>query len=349
MTATRLAILGATGSIGRQALDVVAAHPERLHVTALSATSRAEDLRAIADRLGVRATAVGRGEKGELDALATRDDVDLVLVASPGIAGLRPTLAALRAGKAVALANKEVLVAGGHLVAALTGGAGERLRPIDSEHSALWQALAGERIADVQRVVLTASGGPFRDRPLAELAHVTPEEALRHPTWRMGPKVTIDSATLANKGYEVVETHWLYGIPYERIDVVGHPESIVHALVEFTDGSLKAQLSAADMRLPIQYALLGGARAPNDPCLGVILETARSGDRAAMVGLSAADEIAVERFLRHEIAFSDIASYLRRGADLGARQGVRGDPDLDTTLRIDAAVRGALAKEPVVA
>ncbi|TMG34878.1 MAG: 1-deoxy-D-xylulose-5-phosphate reductoisomerase [Chloroflexi bacterium] len=371
MTATRLAILGATGSIGRQALDVVAAHPERLHVTALSATSRAEDLRAIADRLGVRATAVGRGEKGELDALATRDDVDLVLVASPGIAGLRPTLAALRAGKAVALANKEVLVAGGHLVAALTGGAGERLRPIDSEHSALWQSLAGERIADVQRVVLTASGGPFRDRPLAELAHVTPEEALRHPTWRMGPKVTIDSATLANKGYEVVETHWLYGIPYERIDVVGHPESIVHALVEFTDGSLKAQLSAPDMRLPIQYALLGGARAPNDfarldlvaagvlrfreiesaryPCLGVILETARSGDRAAMVGLSAADEIAVERFLRHEIAFSDIASYLRRGADLGARQGVRGDPDLDTTLRIDAAVRGALAKEPVVA
>src|SRR5207253_2412441 len=254
-------------------------------VTALSATSRAEDLRAIADRLGVRATAVGRGEKGELDALATRDDVDLVLVASPGIAGLRPTLAALRAGKAVALANKEVLVAGGHLVTALAGGAGERLRPIDSEHSALWQALAGERLADVQRVVLTASGGPVRERPLADLAH--------------GARAPNDFA---------------------RLDLV-----------------------AAGV---LRFREIESARYP---CLGVILETARSGDRAAMVGLSAADEIAVERFLRHEIAFSDIASYLRRGADLGARQGVRGDPDLDTTLRIDAAVRGALAKEPVVA
>src|SRR5207302_1715211 len=241
---TRLAILGATGSIGRQALEVVAAHPDRLRVTALSATSRADELREIAGGLRVAATVIGRGERGELDALVSRDDVDLVLVASPGIAGLRPTLAALRAGKAVALANKEVLVAGGHLVRALAGGAGERLRPVDSEHSGLWQALAGERLADVRRVVLTASGGPFRDRPLADLARVTPEEALRHPTWRMGPKVTVDSATLANKGYEVVETHWLYGLPYERIDVIGHPESIVHALVEFVDGSVKAQLGA---------------------------------------------------------------------------------------------------------
>jgi 1-deoxy-D-xylulose-5-phosphate reductoisomerase len=186
----------------------------------------------------------------------------------------------------------------------------------------------------------------------------------------MGPKVTIDSATLANKGYEVVETHWLYGLPYDRIDVVAHPESVVHALVELVDGSVKAQLAAPDMRLPIQYALLGG-RAPNEfarldllaagqlrfraieaaryPCLEVVLEIARSGDRAAMIGLSAADEVAVERFLAREIGFLDIAVHLRRGAEIGARQGVRGDPDLETTLRVDAAVRAALAREPVVA
>ncbi len=370
---TRLAILGATGSVGRQALDVVAAHPARLRVVALAASTNATELRALAARHGVRRTCV-RSRDGEAALLevASASDVDLVLVATPGIAGLAPTLAALEAGKSVALANKEVLVIGGHLVRALVGGAGERLRPVDSEHSALWQCLAGERIADVTRVVLTASGGPFRDRTLAELATVTPDEALRHPTWRMGPKVTVDSATLANKGYEVVETRWLYDLPYERIEVICHPESIVHAMVEFADGSVKAQLAVPDMRLPIQYALLGTARpagpaarldlgslrgltfrpveAQRYPCLGAVLEAARSADLRAMVGLSAADEVAVERFLHREIAFPDIARYLRRGADLGRSQrATSAEPTLAEITRIDAAVRAALAAQPVLA
>ena len=362
----RLAILGATGSIGRQALEVVAAHPDRLRVTALAARSRGDELRRIAADLGVRRIATG---DADLVPLATADDVDLVLVATPGIAGLVPTLAALAAGKDVALANKEVLVVGGHLVRAACGGAGPRLRPVDSEHCALWQCLAGVRPEEVRRIALTASGGPFRERPLAELAGVTPAEALRHPTWRMGEKVTIDSATLTNKGYEVVEAHWLYGTPYDRIDVVLHPESVVHAMVELVDGSVKAQLAEPDMRLPIQYALLwehrdgpatrldwtrtralhfGPVPADRYPCLAAVLETARTGDAGAMVGLSAADELAVERFLGGTIGFTDIADYLRRGAELGARA----DGDAATVegiLAIDTAVRRALAPVTVEA
>ncbi len=359
---TRLAILGATGSVGQQALEVVRAHPGALRVVAVQAKSRAAELGQIAGAHGARALL---GEVG-LDSFVTADDVDLVLVATPGIAGLVPTLAALEAGKSVALANKEVLLTGGHLVrAAAGGGAGERFRPVDSEHCALWQCLAGERMAEVTRVVLTASGGPFRDRPLADLARVTPEEALRHPTWRMGPKVTIDSATLANKGYEVVEARWLYDLSYERIDVVVHPQSIVHALVEFADGSLKAQLAAPDMRLPIQYALLGGRHLAGPaarldliavgsldfravepgryPCLEVVLETARSGELGAMVGLSAADELAVERFLGGALAFDRIADLLRRGADEGARLAGSRTPALEEVLAIDAGVRRALS------
>ncbi|HEY8648995.1 MAG TPA: 1-deoxy-D-xylulose-5-phosphate reductoisomerase [Candidatus Limnocylindria bacterium] len=356
----RLAILGATGSVGRQALEVAAAHRDRLQVTALAARTREDELRRIAAELGVRHTATG---DDDLVPLVTADDVDLVLVATPGIAGLRPTLAALAAGKDVALANKEVLVVGGHLVRAAVGGAGRRLRPVDSEHCALWQCLAGVRPEEVRRIALTASGGPFRDRPLADLAGVTPAEALRHPTWRMGEKVTIDSATLANKGYEVIEAHWLYGLPYDRIDVVLHPESVVHAMVELVDGSVKAQLAEPDMRLPIQYALLWEHRAgpatrldwtqaralhfgpvPADryPCLAAVLETAWSGDAGAMIGLSAADELAVERFLGGSIGFGEIAGYLRRGADLGAHAA--GDTaTVEGILAIDTAVRRGLA------
>ena len=369
---TRLAILGATGSIGRQALDVVAAHPDRLRVTALASARNASALAALAKETGATAVVVQqRDGDGALADLATRDDVDLVLMATPGVAGLAPTVAALNAGKRVALANKEVLVAGGHLVRPLAGGAGERLRPVDSEHCGLWQCLIGERLEDVSRVVLTASGGPFRERPIGELGAVTAEEALRHPTWRMGPKVTVDSATLANKGYEVVETHWLYGIPYDRIDIVVHPESVVHALVEFSDGSVKAQLAEPDMRLPIQYALLWD-RAPSPaarldlakvrtlrfdgppdleryPCLATVLRIARTGDVGAMVGLSAADEVAVERFLRGEIGFGDINVYLARGAKLGAAQRAPKTPSLQQVLAVDRAVRDALAATPVLA
>jgi 1-deoxy-D-xylulose-5-phosphate reductoisomerase len=354
---TRVAILGATGSIGQQALEVIAAHPDRLRVTALAARSRRDALTALAAKLGVTRIAAG---DDDLVGLATADDVDLVLVATPGIAGLRPTLAALAAGKDVALANKEVLVVGGHLVRAATGGAGKRLRPVDSEHCALWQCLNGLDPDRVKRVAVTASGGPFRERALNTFASITADEALRHPTWRMGPKVTVDSATLANKAYEVVETHWLYGLPYERIDVVLHPESVVHAMVELVDGSVIASIAEPDMRLAIQYALLwdqlpslvprfdwtkeralhfGEVELERYPCFAHVLAAARSGDEGAMVGVSAADEVAVARFLAGEIAFTEIAGLLRRGADLGAGAA----PGLDEIVRIDERVRRELA------
>ena len=363
----RLAILGATGSIGRQAIDVVRAQPDRLRVVALGANRNAEGLRDLATEFPKARTALG---SDGLLGLATDPEVDLVLVATPGVAALRATVAALEDGKRVALANKEVLVAAGHLIRRLSGGAGNRLRPVDSEHNGLWQCLVGEDLSAVSRVALTASGGAFRDVPLEALAGVTPQHALRHPTWKMGPKVTIDSATLVNKGYEVIETRWLYGLDYEQIDVVYHPESIVHAMVEYVDGSVKAQLAEPDMRLPIQYALLWD-RAPSPaprfdwtadrslhfgaidvrryPCFAVVLETARSGDLGAMVGLSAADELAVERFLQGDIAFTDIASLLRRGAELGARAKLSREPDLDEVIAIDAAVRASLGARAAVA
>ena len=259
MTApTRIAILGATGSIGRQALDVVAAHPDRLKVVALASRRNADELGLAADRFGARGVVFERDGADALTAMATGPDVDLVLVATSGIDGIEPTIAALEAGKRVALANKETLVAAGHLVRRLVDGAGDRLRPVDGEHCALWQCLLGTRPDEVQRVLITASGGPFRTLPPRELGAVTPAMALRHPTWRMGPKITIDSATLTNKGFEVVEARWLYDLPYDRIGVVVHPESLVHAMVEMTDGSVRAQLAEPDMRLFIQYALLWG-------------------------------------------------------------------------------------------
>jgi 1-deoxy-D-xylulose-5-phosphate reductoisomerase len=363
----RLAILGATGSIGRQALDVVRAHPERLRVVALGANRNSAALGELAIAFPTARTALGANA---LVALATDPDADLVLVATPGVAALRATVAALGDGKRVALANKEVLIAAGHLIRRLSGGAGDRLRPVDSEHNGLWQCLVGEDLAKVRRVALTASGGAFREVPLEALPGVTPQHALRHPTWKMGPKVTIDSATLVNKGYEVVETRWLYGLEYERIEVVYHPESVIHALVEYVDGSVKAQLAEPDMRLPIQYALLWD-RVPSPaprfdwsadrtlrlgriderryPCFVVVLETARSGDLGAMIGLSAADELAVDRFLGGEIPFTDIAPLLRRGAELGAKAKRSPEPELDEILAIDASVRASLGAAAVVA
>ena len=219
------------------------------------------------------------GGADALETLATRDDVDLVIVATGGVVSLRPVLAALRAGKVVATANKETLVAGGHLVMPLAGELARAvaandpgdpyasplawLRPIDSEHSAIWQCLVGEDMAGVAALILTASGGPFLDATAAEMAAVTPAQALRHPTWTMGAKITIDSATLANKGLEVIEAHWLYDVDYDAIEVVIHPQSVVHSAVRFVDGSLKAQLGTPDMRLPIQYALTYPDRRPS--------------------------------------------------------------------------------------
>ena len=314
--------------------------------------------------------------------LATREDVDLVVVGTGGIVSLVPVIAALRAGKVVATANKETLVAGGHLVMPLARALAADvaatsptdplasplawLRPIDSEHSAIWQCLVGERMAGVDALVLTASGGPFLDGP-ADLAEVTPEQALRHPTWSMGAKITIDSATLANKGLEVVEAHWLYDVDYASIEVVIHPQSVVHSAVRFVDGSLKAQLGTPDMRLPIQYALtypdrrpspsvavdLAAAgrlefRAPDEtrfPALRIAREAGRIGQRAT-TALIAADEVAVARFLDGTLGFAEIPRLLESAVGRFG-EGADQAPSLDELIELDAEVRSAFAAGPV--
>jgi 1-deoxy-D-xylulose-5-phosphate reductoisomerase len=265
----------------------------------------------------------------------------------------------------VALANKETLVTGGHLVMAALDAAGgdplERLRPVDSEHSAIWQCLLGERIEDVRRLVLTASGGPFRDTLPADLDHVTPEEALAHPTWRMGPKITVDSATLVNKAFEALEARWLYRLPYSRIDAVIHPRSVVHSLVEFTDGSYKAQLGVPDMRLPIQYALSHPARLPSParqappqewgalefseldpqryPAYAIVRAAAEAGGNRGTI-LNAADEVAVAAFLAGSLPFNGIAGTIGQAVD---RWGTDDEPSLEAIGALDAEVRAELS------
>ncbi len=391
----RVALLGSGGSIGTQAVEVLAGLAPEWQVVVLATGSRAALLEAQARRLRPRAVAVGtdgpldlpagceqvRGPDA-LERLATRGDVDLVIVATGGVVSLRPVLAALRAGKVVATANKETLVAGGHLVMgeararAAERAAGDPrdplgtplawLRPIDSEHSAIWQCLAGEEVGDVERLLLTASGGPFLDTPAGAFAAITPTDALRHPTWTMGAKITIDSATLANKGLEVIEAHWLYGVPYERIEVVVHPQSVVHSAVLFRDGSLKAQLGTPDMRLPIQYAITHPRRraspaAPADlvaagrldfrapdevrfPALRIAREAGAIGSRAT-AALIAADEVAVARFLGGTLDFPGIAGLLEQAV---ARYGSGPDqaPGVDELVALDAEVRAALATPP---
>jgi 1-deoxy-D-xylulose-5-phosphate reductoisomerase len=390
----RLAILGSTGSIGRQAVDVAERDP-RFRIIALAARTASDVLRGQVAR--IRPAVVGVSEPDRSRALdvpsgtevvdgrdalieiSRRSDVDLVVVGTGGVVSLRPVLAALEAGKIVATANKETLVAGGHLVmplarrlAAARGGGDARdplatplgwLRPIDSEHSAIWQCLVGESLASVARMILTASGGPFRELPAETLARVTPEEALRHPTWRMGAKITIDSATLANKGLEVIEAHWLYDVDYDAIDVVIHPQSIVHSAVQFVDGSLKAQLGTPDMRLPIQYALTYPDRRPSPaapadlvaaaqltfeapdegrfPALRIAREAGRIGSRAT-AALIAADEVAVARFLDGSLDFPGIPRMLEAAV---SRFGGGSDqaPDVAGLEAIDQEVRNAFA------
>jgi 1-deoxy-D-xylulose-5-phosphate reductoisomerase len=391
----RVALIGSTGSIGRQAVDVLAGHPDAFRVVALAAGANGTLLAAQAARLRPSAVALGDesamagldlplgtervGGPDALVALATRADVDLVVIGTGGVVSLRPVLAALRAGKVVATANKETLVAGGHLVMPLARtlaaarAATDRadpyasqlawLRPIDSEHSAIWQCLVGESMDDVAALILTASGGPFLDATPAELSAVTPEQALKHPTWSMGAKITIDSATLANKGLEVIEAHWLYDVAYDAIEVVIHPQSVVHSAVRFRDGSLKAQLGTPDMRLPIQYALtyprrLPSPAAPPDllatarldfrapdaarfPALGIAREAGRLGPRASAV-LIAADEVAVARFLDGTLGFSQIPDLLEAAVERFGRDGDPA-PDLDELVALDAAVRASAA------
>ena len=372
-----VALLGAAGSIGGQAVEVLAAHPELFHVVALATRSNGAVLQEQAERLSAEVALLAPSEADLVD-LATRDDVDLVVVATGGIVSLRPVVAALQAGKVVATANKETLVAGGHLVmpearrsAAAVGA--ERpddayasplawLRPIDSEHSALWQCLVGESMATVDALILTASGGPFLDVATDQLALVTADEALKHPTWSMGAKITIDSATLANKGLEVIEAHWLYDVEYDAIEVVIHPQSVVHSAVRFVDGSLKAQMGTPDMRLPIQYAMTypdrrsSPAAAPDlistgrldfrrpdterFPALRIAREAGIAGPWAS-AALIAADDVAVERFLAGSLDFLGIPRLLEDAVErFGSGSG---EPDIDALIALDADVRATYA------
>jgi 1-deoxy-D-xylulose-5-phosphate reductoisomerase len=351
----RLAILGSTGSIGRSALAVVDAHPERLRVVALAAGDNAGLLaeqvahyrpEAVAmanvdgvDRLQASLSSLppvlASGREG-LIAVATHPSVDIVICASSGTAGLEAVLAAIDAGKTIALANKEVLVMAGELVTSAARRRGVTILPVDSEHNAIHQCLHGRQPSEIRRLILTASGGPFRELPREALEHVTPAAALQHPTWQMGRKITIDSATLMNKGLEVIEARWLFDVPGDRIDVVIHPQSIVHSMVELTDGSVIAQLGITDMRLPIQYACsyperweaalpsLDIARAgrlefsppPLDrfPCLGLAYEALKAGGTLPVV-LNAANEVAVELFLDGKLGFMSIPRVLKRTMD----------------------------------
>ena len=395
----RVALLGSGGSIGRQAVDVLMRHPTAFRVVALATGSQAQiledqarqlrpDVVSLADaraaaRLELPAGTEFIGGTDALQAIATRPDVDMVIVATGGLVALRSVLAALAAGKIVATANKETLVAGGHLVmplarrlaaavAAAAGATGETncpmasplgwLRPIDSEHSAIWQCLVGEDHAAIEGLLLTASGGPFLNSTTAELETVTPERALRHPTWTMGAKITIDSATLANKGLEIIEARWLYDVPLSKISVVIHPQSVVHSAVHFVDGSVKAQLGTPDMRLPIQYALTYPVRLPSPaaavdlvaagrldfrapderrfPALRIAREAGLAGARAS-AALISADEIAVARFLGGSLDFNGIPRLLgtaveRFGASSSAESA---EPSLDQIVSLDAEVR----------
>ena len=246
--AKRIIILGATGSIGMNAIDVARTHADDFQVVALSALKSRDQCEALARELGARAYV---GEDAAVRAVE-ENDADICLVATVGLSGLKPTLAAIAKGMDIALATKEVMVMAGELVTRAARAKGVRFLPVDSEHSAIFQCLNGARPGEIDRLVLTASGGPFLDGP-ADLGAVTAAQALNHPRWKMGPKVTVDSATMMNKGFEILEAHWLFGVPVERIDVVVHPESIVHSLVTFTDGATLAQLSPPDMRVAIQY------------------------------------------------------------------------------------------------
>lgn len=381
-----IVLLGSTGSIGENTLRVIARFPDRFKVVGLAVNRNVRRALDQARRFGVRHVAVAdldsaslcraaapagvkvsRGDRG-VEELAGRSDADIVVCAMVGMAGLNPVLAALRQGTDVALATKEVLVSAGSIVTALARKRGARLLPVDSEHSAIFQCLethraptprAGGLRADVKRIWLTASGGPFATRPEINFRKVTVDQALNHPRWNMGRKVTVDSATLMNKGLEIMEAHWLFGVPLDRIDVIIHPESIVHSLVEFVDGSMLAQLSQPDMRFAIQYALTWPERLDGRlpelklaqirhlhfhepdpkrfPCLRLAREAARTGGTLPVV-LNAANEVAVQKFLEGRIAFSGIWSLVERVMN---RHDTVRNPSLEEIRAADAWARTA--------
>lgn len=385
-----IAVLGSTGSIGASTLDVVARHPERYRVAALSANARVdllwEQVRALEPDYAVVADADGAarlagwvasagchtqvlaGTEG-LEAVATAAEVDTVMAAIVGAAGMASTLAAARAGKRVLLANKESLVVAGGLLMQAAADGGALVLPIDSEHNAIFQCLPARRDGDlvdtgVERILLTASGGPFLRRAPETLAAVTPDEACAHPNWSMGRKISVDSATMMNKGLEVIEASWLFGLPPERIEVVVHPQSIVHSLVQYVDGSVLAELGHADMRTPIAHALAWPERIrsgvdaldvaglaglefePPDtgrfPALRLALEAARAGGTAGAV-LNAANEIAVERFLAGRLAFPAIAGVIEATLARAGDEGSAGS--LEGVLAADAAAREVATEE----
>jgi len=373
----RVVLLGATGSIGQNALRVIAAHRDKLELVAIAAARNAEPLARIARDFNVRHVALFddaaytrareqnlfpagtqlRGGAGSLVELAQLPEADLVLVAVVGTAGLQPALAALAAKKDLALASKEILVLAGKFVMAAARASGSRLLPVDSEHNAVFQCMAGHDVADAARVTLTASGGAFRDLPASALAHVTVADALKHPNWSMGPKITIDSATLANKGLELIEAQWLFGLRPAQLQAVLHPQSIVHCLVEFTDGTMLAQLAPPSMTFPIQHALLFPGRAPGVdapvdlqklfslefrpldearyPCLHLARETMEAGGGASAI-FNAANEVAVAAFLDGRASFLAIPRIIEQTLQNVANF----EPaDLAAVLALDADAR----------
>ena len=341
----RLAVLGSTGSIGQQTLDIVRAFSERFEIIGLAAGGNLDLLLQQVKEFKPNFVYHLGGQNQSLsedcryismEEMTALPEVDIVVIATSGSSGLSPTLAAIRSGKDIALSNKESLVTAGEIIMKEAGANGARILPVDSEHSAIWQCLEGEA-TPASRIILTASGGPFLNYSTAKLADVTAEQALQHPSWQMGKKVTIDSATLMNKGLEVIEAYWLFSMPFENISVLVHPHSIIHSIVEFSDGSAKAQLSCPDMHLPIQYALTYPERLPNPslpkidwslishldfrepdlitfPCLNLAIEAGKKGGTYPAV-LCAADEVAVELFLSRRIKFLDIPALIQQVLD----------------------------------
>jgi 1-deoxy-D-xylulose-5-phosphate reductoisomerase len=381
----KIAILGATGSIGKSALDLIERSPERFEIVAVTAATNAEALADIARRTSARLAAIadeGRlrdlqeslvgtkcravpGEAGLMEAAA--GEADLVIAAIVGCAGLKPTMAAVEAGKTVALANKEALVTAGALMTGAATRHGATMLPVDSEHNAIFQCLAGSRIDDVSRIILTASGGPFRTASAETIAAATPEQAVAHPNWSMGAKISVDSATLMNKGLELIEAHYLFGLPSKRIDILIHPQSVIHSMVEFVDGSVLAQLGSPDMRIPIAYALAWPERletparrldfaaiarldfdapdATRFPALRLAREALEAGGAAPIV-LNAANEVAVASFLGRRIGFTDIARCVEEALEESrflAPQSIAEVLDIDraTRQRVESAMKAS--------
>jgi 1-deoxy-D-xylulose-5-phosphate reductoisomerase len=368
-------ILGSTGSIGTSALKVARAIPERMEVVGLAAGTRIEDLAAQAKEFGVKTVAIADESKVEalralvpsgttvlagaegMEELATLAEADMVLVSIVGTSGLRPTLAAIRAGKDLAVASKEILVMAGEIVMREAKEAGVAVLPVDSEHNAIFQCLSGQEDNEVQRLILTASGGPFRKSETKDLSEVTVEQALNHPTWKMGPKITIDSATMFNKGLEMIEARWLFGVEMGRVEVVVHPQSIVHSMVEFVDGSVIAQMSTADMCFPIQYAVTYPDRvptgltpldfgalsqlnfeAPREDVFPSLRLAREAGERCGTLPavFNAANEVAVDHFLAGKLPFLGIAELVE--GVMQAHQVVA-SPSLEVILEADLEAR----------